>query len=447
MRSGTPRMLAAAAAATSLALIPAGAAAARVRQPHVSKRVASVLGCRVSMFAEPHLVTTGESAQLFGGVSCPSLASAISQPVSIYQRIAGTPGFKLIDTTTSMAGGFYSFIVPSLTANSVFYAVSGTRRSASRPIRVAPVVTLNGPTQSAALLTGARNAITFSGTVTPDEEGTGIALQREASTSNEEWGTIQFGTVGAKGVYSIKHRFALPGDANLRVLVKARPHTTVRGLSNTLSYVISQPQNPALTINSSAQVAPYGQTIKITGVMANAKDQKVMLMSHPRNQPPFTKVDEATTNSSGEYSFSESALRNGPYRVLGPTNVGSSVLYEGVRYVLSASAAPASVPAGQAVTFSGTVTPIHAGHVVYVERENPGGGFHVVDVGTVSPTGTYSISHYVFGTGKQVFRVHVPGDPENMGVSSQTFPVEVTAPAPGSLRPVAPAKQPLEGKV
>lgn len=446
MRFVKPRTVAA--AATSLALASAGATAASAHPLRVPHRAGAALGCRVSMFAEPHLVTTGEAAQLFGVLKCTSLASDITQPVTVYQHVAGTPGFKVAGTATTGAGGFYSFVAPALSANSVFYAVAGGRRSPSRTVRVAPVVTLTGPTQSAALLTGPKNTATFTGTVNPGNEGTQIALQREASTSNEEWATIQFGVVGAKGAYSITHRFTFPGDANIRVLVRSHGHQTVRGISNTLSYVISQPQNPALTVGSKPQIAVYGEPIVISGTLAGGKEGKVTLLSHPRGGGPFTKVDEKSTNATGEYTFTETALHDGPYRVLGSNGQKSSIVYEGVRYVLTAGASAVSAPAGQAVTFSGTVTPIVAGHPVYLERENVGGhGFHAVDVGTVTGGGTYSITHYVFGSGKQVFRVHIPGDPANQGSSSQSFPVEVTAPVPGSLRPVPAARQPLEGKI
>jgi hypothetical protein len=94
--------------------------------------------------------------------------------------------------------------------------------------------------------------------------------------------------------------------------------------------------------------------------------------------------------------------------------------------------------AGQPLTFSGTVTPANTGKRVYLERENLfGGGFHVADVSEpiLLPGGTYTIPYVFHGAGKQVFRVHVPGDPENQGTSSSTFTIEV-APSPPTLKPV-----------
>ena len=129
--------------------------------------------------------------------------------------------------------------------------------------------------------------------------------------------------------------------------------------------------------------------------------------------------------------------------------IGSATLFEGVKYAFTAGVSATTVQAGQPLTFSGIVTPNHFGQVVYLERQNAsGGGFHVVDVGTVTLGSTYSITHYLFGFGKEVFRLKVPGNLENQGVSSSPpFAIEVTPAPVGALRPVPPSKLPQEGKV
>jgi hypothetical protein len=217
------------------------------------------------------------------------------------------------------------------------------------------------------------------------------------------------------------HTFVVPGDANMRVIVRPHGKFNVRGTSNTLSFEVSQTQNPRLTLNASADPISYGQSVTLSGVLAGGANQKVTLKGHTQGQPSTT-LAETTTNGSGEYTFVQKPLVSTAYRVLAG-NVKSAGLFEGVKYVLTASASATTVQAGHALTFSGTVAPIHAGHFVYLERENAFfGGFHVVDVGTVTAGGTYSITHFVFGSGKEVFRVKVPGDPENQSVSSSPWP-------------------------
>jgi hypothetical protein len=427
------------AAAALLALAPAGAAAAKHASP---------TGCHVSIYAEPHVVTSGESVQLFGALSCPpSGSSTATQPVTVYERTAGTPGFAIVGTVTTGPGGSFSFTPPAVTVDSFFYVRAAGARSGNRSIKVAPQVTLGGPAEFSQLRTGVRNRVTFSGTVTPADAGAVVALQRENATSFEEWRLIQLGVVGPNGTFTITHTFGSPGAAELRVVVRPHGKFNARGVSNTLSYEISQPQNPRLTINASADPISYGQSVTLSGILAGAANQKVTLMGHTRGLPG-TKLGETTTNGSGEYTFVEKPLVDTSYRVTGGA-ISSASLFEGVKYVLTAGVSATTVQAGRPLTFSGIVTPNHVGQVVYLERQNgSGGGFHVVDVGTVSAGSTYSITHYLFGFGKEVFRIKVPGNLENQGVSSSPpFAIEVTLAPVGTLRPVPPSKLPQEGKV
>ena len=136
------------------------------------------------------------------------------------------------------------------------------------------------------------------------------------------------------------------------------------------------------------------------------------------------------------------------YRVQG-AGQKSAVLYEGVKDVLTAEVSATTVQAGQALEFKGTVAPDHTGHVVYLERQNVAGtAFHVVQVGHVLPGSVYSIIHQVYVPGTKVFRIDIPGGPDNGRAVSQLFTVQVN-PAPASaLTPETSANssQPSEGQ-
>ncbi len=446
MRS-TKRSAALAAAVALLAVAAPGAGAA---PRHTHPQLAGA-GCSLSIFAEPHAITVGETVEVFGQLNC-GIRNASGQTVTLYQRTPGAP-LKIVGTTSTVAAGFYSFAEPSLATNSTFFVRVAGKRSADRPVKVAPVVTLSGPADGSQLRTGLRHEVTFTGTVSPDDIGALVVLQREAATADEEWHAIQDGHVlagpGGVGVYSITHRFVYPGDANIRVVVHPQHFTfTTRGISNTLSYQISQAENPKLTINTSSDVVPYGSPVTLSGILAGGAHTVVTLLSHPRQVPGFTAVATKETNGAGEYQFPiAAATRNTFYEVTGG-GIKSAVLFQGVKYVLTAAASATKATAGTAVTFSGTVLPGRVGHVVYLERQNEAGnGYHVVNVGSVTATGTYSIEQYLYGSGSQVYRVRVPGDPENQAVASTPFTIEVTpAPAP-SLHPVKPAVLPGEGPV
>ena len=127
----------------------------------------------------------------------------------------------------------------------------------------------------------------------------------------------------------------------------------------------------------------------------------------------------------------------------------SAVLYEGVKDVLTAEVSPTTVQAGEALTFKGMVTPDQTGHIIYLERQNAAGtAFHVVQVGHVLPGSVYSIVHQVYVPGSKVFRVDIPGGPDNGRAVSQLFTVQVNPAPPSALTPEAPgnSSQPSEGQ-
>jgi hypothetical protein len=437
-----------AAAAATLAVAPTASAAQPKPLPLNEKHTH---GCRVVAFAEPRTVTVGEQVQAFGQVLCNSASTTTSGvAVTIFARSQGQTQFHQFTTVTTGSGGTFSVSPQTITSDVWFYAAALGQRSAVQRVRFAPTVTLVGPPEGTQVKTGKANAISFTGTVSPADAGAELVLQRENSTSFEEWIPIQLGVVKAGGVYTIKHTFVVPGDANLRVIVRPHGKFTVRGISNTLSYGISQPQNPRLTLNSSVDPVNYGQPVTLEGQVAGAAPgTAVTLMSHPRNVLALSTVASSKTlDAAGTYKFTiPAATANTVYKVVSG-GVSSAQLFEGVKYILNAGVSATKVQAFNTLTFSGTVTPPRAGKVVYLERENAfGGGFHVVDVGLLNGEGKFSIQHFFFGAGKQVYRLKVPGDPENETVGSGPFTIEV-APAPAGfhLSPPKPSKLPIEGK-
>jgi hypothetical protein len=450
----TTKLISALAAMTAL-MAPAAAVAA----PSHAHSSALAGGCAINLIAEPYQVASGEAAQLFGRLRCVGDANT-GQTVTVYEEAAGASEFTVLGTATTGTNGFYSIVDPKLTADTTFYASAGSARSVDRVIKVAPVVTFAGPTETAAhstegaaLFTGPRHRVTFTGTVSPADVGAEVVLQRQNASSSgftwfEQWRAIQLGIVGPGGNYSISHAFVLPGDANLRVLIRRHRRFIVRGLSNTLSYEISQPENSSLTLDASANPISDGGTVTLTGKVAGASDVPVTLTAHTDGSDPFVTVATATTNAAGEYTFTQSPQTSTYYQVHSGS-AKSTVQFEGVTYVLTAALSTNTVHSGEPVTFSGTVTPIHAGHVVYLERQNigPRVGFHVVDTGAVSATGTYTITDYLFGLGTGLYRVVIPGDFANQAQPSQTFPITVTEPTPSLVSPAPQATLPGEGQV
>jgi hypothetical protein len=439
-----------AAAALLLTLAAAGASAHRLSHRHVSTGGK----CSVNLFVEPHQITSGESVELFGRLQCADTSDE-GQAVTINGRSV-TPALAhilassgpVVATTTTTTGGFFSVVQPNVTMDSAFSASALGATSPTRTVKVAPVVTLGGPSEVQPLFTGRHDHVTFTGTVNSADAGAKLVLQRENSAVSEEWHPIGFGVVGPGGVYSITHTFRVPGDANLRVVVRRHRQFSVRGISNTLSYGISQRQTPGLSIHTTAYSVGYGTPVTISGVLSSGAGKTVTLQARTRTaHKELTTVAIATTEAGGAYKFVLTPLQNTRYHVSGD-GLSSAILFQGVKYVLTPGVPATTVQAGQPLTFSGTVVPGNAGKPVYLERENSsGGGFHVADVGSVGAGGAYSITDFLFGSGKAVFRIKVSGDPANQQAVSAPFQIEVTPAAPPALKPVKQPKVPTEGIV
>jgi hypothetical protein len=441
-----------AAAAAAGSLLAVALAPVALARPALHPGHTDAVGCRITVNADPHVITTGENAEVFGALICPGNSSAtVGQTVTIYAHTVGIPGQHVVGTTSTGSGGAYALPVNGITADTRYYATAAGARSNTRIIRVSPIVTLKavGVAEGAAVKTGPANKVAFTGTVLPGDNGAQVWLQREAKTALEEWITID-GTHVHGTSFTIIHKFVVPGDANLRVVV--RPHNAfdVRGVSNLLSFEITQAQNPNLEINTSSYSVPYGSPVTISGVLkSGASGQKVTLFSRLEGVPEkFQKLTEGTTGAGGSYSFTiASATANTQYYV---TSGGfrSAILFQGVKYLLNTNPPPAtSAHAGTPLTFTGMVTPAPAGKTVYLERENASvGGFHVVTVAPLKQTspgdatkgGTYELTWWFYGSGPQTYRVRVAGDPSNQAASGTPFTVDVTAP----LGPLTPGLQP-----
>jgi hypothetical protein len=446
------------AVAALLVLASAGTAAAvavagkhpnlKPKHPNVKHHILAG-NCQAGINVAPRIVTVGDPVVIFGSVLCEGVGAA-GQTVKLFQHNSGSPGYSFVQSTTTDAAGFYAFTgaAGAVSTRSAWYVRVGSVRSVAKAVRVAAQVTLSGPPDGSQLLTGPANKVTFTGTVNPNDAGSAVVLQRQDAATGGTWHRIDaIGTVGAGGGFSIVHTFVFPGDANIRVVVFNRAHVNPHNVpspSNVLTYEISQAQNPALTIQASADPIVDGQTVTISGVVAGAANKPVTLLAGTARHNVVTVVAKATTDGSGKYTFSaQSPTMSTAYRVRG-AGKASAVLYVGVKDVLTANVSATSVQAGQALTFSGTVAPDHTGHAIYLERQNASGpGFHVVQVGAVGAGSSYSIVHTVYDVGTQVFRVEIPGGPENEGAVSAPFTIQVTPAPAAALMPEAPGNSSL----
>jgi hypothetical protein len=431
-------VLAIAVAMASLTLAPTADA-------RPARRIFFPSRCRIDINVAPREITAGDPVTIFGKLTCRRHRGEGGAVVKLFHHLPDSFGYSYVQSTRTDAQGFYEFTrADGVVDSNRSWAVSarGTH-SAGKRIRVAAQVTLSGPAEGTQLLTGHPNAVTFTGTVNPADVGARVILQRQNAATGSEWRRIDRGVVAPGGTFSIAHTFIVPGDANLRVLVRSQGRN-IPSPSNVLEYEISQAQNPALTIMASADPILFGQSVTITGTLASGASQPVELLARTRRQQGFAPIAQVMTDASGNYAFPPQSPVNSTFYKVSGTGRTSAVLYEGVRDVLSAAVSATTVQAGSQVIFSGTVAPSHPGHVIYLERQNANdGGFHVVQVALVNPDSTYSIAHRVYDPGTKVFRVYIPGGPENQGAASAPFTIEVTPGPAAALTPEAPGSSSL----
>jgi hypothetical protein len=380
----------------------------------------------ISIATSDNPVVAGDQLAIFGRLRGPNNGN---RTVVLWHRINPRRFFTSIQQTTTDANGFYAFLRPNgvVNTNRNWYVKSVGARSRTIHERVFSLVTLTGPADGSNLETGPAHKVTFSGTVSPFGAGDRVILQRQNADTGKAWHQIDSTRVQPGGTFSLAHTFRVAGDANVRVLVHAT-RRNIASVSNVLGYEISQAQNPAFTLTSSADPVTIGQATTLTGTLQGGAGQTVNLFAK-NHGGQLQQVATTVADSSGNYSFVQVPLHSTIYQAQGGGKK-SAQLFEGVKFLLSASEAPSTVSAGDPVTFSGTVSPDATGHVIYLQRQNPSGnGFHTVQVENVGAGSVYSITRRLFVPGTKVFRVFIPGGPLNQGAASQPFTITVN-PAP-----------------
>lgn len=387
-------------------------------------------GCTVQL--RPQAVTAEAAATLVGAVTCPQTAEPAQQTVTLYQKLAGTPGFTAVATTSPESNGQFQFATDGLGLDSIFYVRIAGAKSARVRVQLAPVVTIASPVAGTPLFTaaGARSAsagtlsssaVTFTGTVSPTDAGATVVLERGFKDGG--WVSIGSGHVDEEGDYSIPYTFSKAGQTRVRVLVR-RHSIYMKGASAPVTYLVSSRRRDGVTIEPSADPLAYGATLTLSGTIPGAEDQKVTLFAQT-GAGAFAPVAQ-TVALGNAYSFSQVPLQSTRYRVASSA-ASSPVLAETVSYALTPAAAPASVTVGEALTFTGGVLPAHEGQQVDLERESLSGrgGYHVIASTTTSSSGTYSLTYTFAASGNATLRISAPGNTEVATANGEPFELAI----------------------
>ncbi len=190
------------------------------------------------------------------------------------------------------------------------------------------------------------------------------------------------------------------------------------------------PGNPGpggveLTIVAKPTVTVFQGATVISGKLkgANNVGKKVRLIE---DVFPFNSVDkhyDATTDSTGSYTFTRNPAKNSTYQVaLVGTNVRSPGVYVPVRVRTSLFVSDRTPRVGQVVRFSGRACPTHDGLGVGIQRKGST-GFGTVRSTTLKASTRCSVySRLVRITRDGTFRVITAGHGDNArGITRSVF--------------------------
>jgi plastocyanin len=166
----------------------------------------------------------------------------------------------------------------------------------------------------------------------------------------------------------------------------------------------------------------------------------VTLWARSAEQDQFIPVADTTTGSDGSYTFAPQApVSNTVYQVrttLAPRR-HSAVLFEGVQDVLTLTPSSTTSEVGGQVTFTGTVLPDKAGHVIYLQRLGADGDWLGEEIRLVTNASTFQFA-WTFGkAGTYQFRARITGGDGNIGGASAPVTIQVAPTTNPSALPPA----------
>ena len=384
--------------------------------------------------AVPNPIDAGEGVFIYGHLN---VGPVSGQTIVLYHHLSGSGlGYTKVGRTTTDSHGFYEFTRAEdvvMTNRSWFVREQGVHQIHSRTMfeRVAALVSLAASTPTA--VTG--EPVTFTGSVTPNHAGERVVLQ-EQNAAGTNWRDLEVGRLDGGSNYSISYRWRFAGDHVVRVLLPNEIRN-ISGSANPVTEVVQQKQLAGFTINSSDPLISYGQTVTISGVLDEPSSATtpetgtpVTLWARNAYQSKFTPVADTTTGSDGSYTFApQTPVYNTVYQVrttLAPRR-HTAVQFEGVQDVVSMTPDSTTSEVGGKVTFTGTVLPDKAGHVIYLQRLGADGDWHNEEVRFVTHADTFQFG-WVFGKpGTYEFRARITGDRGNVGGASAPVTVDVSA--------------------
>lgn len=389
----------------------------------------------LTIAATPNPIVSGDAVTIYGRLRG---ANAGGQTVALWHRIAGQRRYTVVQRVKTDANGYYLIQrAPGVVTTNRSWFATGPRGVHSRTVheRVAAAIALNAPPATAET----NQPVAVSGRVSPNHAGGRVVLQSQDSVTGNGWRTVASARIARDSSFSISNRFRTAGDRTLRVVFRGDYRNT-RATSDTFSLAVSQHVDAAFTLTASQVSIAVGEQVTLRGTLAAPANANTAVTLYGRtNGRGFRALATATTDAAGAYSFVQTPANTTVYQVRTgvPQQRRSAELVLPVRSTATLTASAATTAVGQPVTFTGTVAPGKAGHVVELQRQFPDGNWYTVALGRVRNGSTYSIARAFGAPGSVTLRVLVPGGPRNARGLSAPVTLTVTAAAPATLAPAS----------
>jgi hypothetical protein len=182
--------------------------------------------------------------------------------------------------------------------------------------------------------------------------------------------------------------------------------------------------NHGLSIRAVPHTIIAGESVLIYGRLTgpNHANQTITLYHRINPNPRFSVIGATRTDSRGLYEFTRAegiVQSNRSWYVRGPGFTHSRTVHERVAALVSLAASSADGLTRHPITFSGSVTPSHAGGTVLLQAEKGNrDDWQTLKRGRIAPGSTYQIPYAWRVPGAHDVRVVFPGDARNTpGVS------------------------------
>jgi plastocyanin len=176
------------------------------------------------------------------------------------------------------------------------------------------------------------------------------------------------------------------------------------------------------TITAAPNPTTTGDPVVIFGTAPAGA--KVVLWHRIAGRPVFTVVQRTTADSAGRYEFTRAdgvVTTNRNWFVMSKGR-RSRTVHEKVSAEISLSGPDGQVlTTGTPYTFSGTISPVHAGDRVLLQRQSAsanGDNWSTIDRGRIGPNGGFSVVHRFTHPGDADLRVAFSGDNFNIAGAS-----------------------------